>query len=287
MKLKRIYQFEVNEGFSSLFKGFTDVFKSKKSRIDSFLKEIQKLKQDVTENRVSVERQIWELPKDNTPEYRFLLSNLQRQLRVYETLKNQEINSIVKEADSLIENNPKLQAYFSSEISKIDVSSHQNLLKGLSKFRSKSDLNSIVSEFDLLVKDANKKSSYFEAVSGRGEDYSTKINASEQLIDFIENTPGEAQNIIDGYSIEDLKDLLNKLNELRFDIDITKKNDIDLVRKDLKDAKKIGDSEVIRSLEKEEMKIRSHYKMVSEKINEKIELVKKQIILIKNETYKA
>lgn len=287
MKLKRIYQFEVNEGFSSLFKGFTDVFKSKKSRIDSFLKEIQKLKQDVTENRVSVERQIWELPKDNTPEYRFLLSNLQRQLRVYETLKNQEINSIVKEADSLIENNPKLQAYFSSEISKIDVSSHQNLLKGLSKFRSKSDLNSIVSEFDLLVKDANKKSSYFEAVSGRGEDYSTKINASEQLIDFIENTPSEAQNIIDGYSIEDLKDLLNKLNELRFDIDITKKNDIDLVRKDLKDAKKIGDSEVIRSLEKEEMKIRSHYKMVSEKINEKIELVKKQIILIKNETYKA
>jgi len=287
MKLKRIYQFEVNEGFSSLFKGFTDVFKSKKSRIDSFLKEIQKLKKEETENRISIERQIWELPKDNTPEYRFLLSNLQRQIRVYETLKNQEINSILKEAEALIENNPKLQAYFSSEISKINVSSHQDLLLGLRKFKSKSDLNSIVSEFDLLVKDANKKSSYFETVSGRGEGYSEKINASEQLINFIENTPSEAQNIIDGYSIEDLKDLLNKLNELRFDIDITKKNDIDLVRKDLKDAKKIGDSEVIRSLEKEEMKIRSHYKMVSEKINEKIELVKKQIILIKNETYKA
>jgi len=43
MKLKRLESFSINEGvLSSVFKGISDIFKTKKGKIDSLLKQIKK-----------------------------------------------------------------------------------------------------------------------------------------------------------------------------------------------------------------------------------------------------
>jgi len=275
----------MNEGvFSSLFKGVSDVFKSKKSKVDSLLKQIKKAKTEELENRISIEKEIWNLTKENTPEYRFIFSNLNRQIGIYSNLKNQEITSLLKEAEFIIDKNPKLQAYFSSELAKIEADIKEKLLKELSKYKSGSELNTIAADFDSLVKDANKKSAYFETMADQGSSigaYSDDL--SNDVISFVEYSNSDAQKSIDESDEKRLKDLLSSLYNFRFDIDIRNKNEIDVIRKEIKQAKKIGDSQVIDSLENEETKIRSHYRDILERIRSRITMVEKQIKLIRNE----
>jgi hypothetical protein len=54
-------------------------------------------------NIISIEKEIWNLPKENTPEYRFDITNLNRQIRTYSSLKGQEIDSLVKQANKIID----------------------------------------------------------------------------------------------------------------------------------------------------------------------------------------
>jgi len=287
MKLKRLESFSINEGvLSSVFKGISDIFKTKKGKIDSLLKQIKKAKSEEIDNRITIEKEISVIPKENTPEYRFLISNLERQARVYANLKMQEINALLKEAETQIEKNPKLQAYFSAEVAKIEAESTEKLLKGLNKYKSSGDLNLIAAQFDSLVKDANKKSSYFEDLMGKGqsvENYTTEI--PEEIAPFLNSTNSEAQSIIDGYDEKELKSLLDKLRDFKFDVEIRSKMQIEEIRKELKQAKKFADSQTIDSLENEEAKIRIHYKNMFEMLRSKISLIDKKIKALKYENY--
>ena len=287
MKLKRLENFSINEGIlSSVFKGISDVFKTKKSKIDSLLKEIKKAKSDEIDNRIAIEKEIWNIPKENTPEYRFLVSNLERQNRVYANLKMQEINSILKEAESQIEKNPKLQAYFSSELAKIEADSTEKLLKGLNKYKTSGDLNLITAQFDSLVKDANRKSAYFEDMMGKGaSSVSLEKELPEEIASFLNYSNTETQNLIDDYDEKKLKSLLDQLRDFKFDIEIRNKMQIEEIRKELKHAKKFADSQTIDSLENEETKIRNHYRNILDIVRSKISIVDKKIKSLKYENY--
>ena len=287
MKLKRLESFSVNEGIlSSVFKGISDVFKTKKSKIDSMLKQIKKAKSEEIDNRIAIEKEIWSIPKENTPEYRFLVSNLERQNRVYANLKMQEIDSLLKETESQIEKNPKLQAYFSSELAKIEADSTEKLLKGLNKYKTSGDLNLITAQFDSLVKDANRKSAYFEDMMGKGDSsVSLEKELPEEIASFLNYSNTETQNLIDDYDEKQLKSLLDKLRDFKFDIEIRNKMQIEEIRKELKQAKKFADSQTIDSLENEESKIRNHYRNILDIVRSKISVVDKKIKSLKYENY--
>lgn len=287
MKLKRLENFSVNEGIlSSVFKGISDVFKTKKSKIDSLLKEIKKAKSEEINNRIAIEKEIWNIPKENTPEYRFLVSNLERQNRVYANLKIQEIDSLLKDAGSQIEKNPKLQAYFSSELAKIEADSTEKLLKGLNKYKTSGDLNLITAQFDSLVKDANRKSAYFEDMMRKGDSsVSLEKELPEEIASFLNYSNTETQNLIDNYDGKQLKSLLDQLRDFKFDIEIRNKMQIEEIRKELKQAKKFADSQTIDSLENEESKIRNYYRNILEIVRSKISIVDKKIKSFKYENY--
>ena len=287
MKLKRLESFSVNEGIlSSVFKGISDVFKTKKSKIDSLLKGIKKAKVEEIDNRIAIEKEIWNIPKENTPEYRFLVSNLERQNRVYANLKIQEIDSLLKDAESQIEKNPKLQAYFSSELAKIEADSTEKLLKGLNKYKTSGDLNLITAQFDSLVKDANRKSAYFEDMMGKGaSSVSLEKELPEEIASFLNYSNTETQNLIDDYDEKQLKSLLDQLRDFKFDIEIRNKMQIEEIRKELKHAKKFADSQTIDSLENEETKIRNHYRNILDIVRSKISIVDKKIKSLKYENY--
>ena len=108
MRIKRIQEFELNEGFvSSIFSGIGNLFKSKKSKLESLLNDIKKSREEDVNNIIKVEKEIWNLPKENAPEYRFEITNLNRQIRTYSSLKGQEIDSLIKKANEIIDQDPK------------------------------------------------------------------------------------------------------------------------------------------------------------------------------------
>jgi hypothetical protein len=131
-KIKRLNEFDsLNEGiFSSFFKGFGGT-PGRRGKLEALLKDIRKAREEDVDNAISLEKEIWNMPKENTPEYRFAVTNLNRQSRTYASLKGQEINSLIKNANNLIEDNPKLQAFFSSELAKIEKETTEKLIKNI------------------------------------------------------------------------------------------------------------------------------------------------------------
>ena len=94
-KIKRLNEFNsLNEGiFSSFFKGFGGT-PGRRGKLESLLKDIRKARVEDVDSAISVEKEIWNMPKDNSPEYRFAITNLNRQARTYSSLKGQEIKII-------------------------------------------------------------------------------------------------------------------------------------------------------------------------------------------------
>ena len=130
MKIKRIHEFEINEGFfSGLFGGIIDAFKPNISKIDSILNKVKKAREEDISNIISTEKEIWNLPKEDSTEYKFNLNNLNRQSRIFSSLKGQEIDSLINQANKIIDNNPKLQAQFSSGLTKIEENATKKLNK--------------------------------------------------------------------------------------------------------------------------------------------------------------
>ncbi len=162
--IKRIEDFDrIDEGLlSSLLGGVKNFFTSKKGKVENILKKIRDARHEEVTNTISIEKEIQSLARDNSPEYRFTLTNLRRQSRTYAALKGQEINSLAKEARGIMEEDPKLEAFFASEMAKIEVETKEKLLKNLGGISDSGFLNQINAEFDALVKDANRKTSFYE-----------------------------------------------------------------------------------------------------------------------------
>jgi len=133
MKIKNINEFErLDEGLlSSLVSGVKNLFTSKKSKLESIIKKIRESRNEEISNAISIEKEINSLNRDSSPEYNFSVTNLRRQSRSYASIKGQEINSLVKEARNIIEEDAKLESFFQSELAKVEVETREKLINNL------------------------------------------------------------------------------------------------------------------------------------------------------------
>lgn len=282
MKIKRLEDFELNEGFlSSLFGGVGNFFKSKKSKIESLLKDIKKAKEEDVNHIVAIEKEIWNLPKENTPEYRFQITNLNRQSRTYSSLKRQEMDSLIKEANKIIDSDPKLQAFFSAGLAKIEAEVTEKMIKGLKPYKEKTYLDQLNAEFDALVRDATRKSDFYTEYSERpqaiGDPSEFSENIPPDVIQFLDATHVSNGEYLEGLSKEDVYKLYTKLKDLSFDLDLKYKNSIDSIRRDKKKASREGQDYLVSSLEQEEWKIKQQLGLTIDRLRSKISLVEKEI----------
>jgi hypothetical protein len=280
--IKGLKEFEpVNEGFfKSLFGGIASSFKSKRSKINSLLNDIKKAKNEDLDHRIEIEKQIAEIPKENSPEYRFNLANLNRQIRIYTALKEKEVNDLTKEAEKISGDNPKLSAYFSSELAKIQAESTKKLIRNLSSYREKNYLDQLTSEFEKLVKDANRKSEYYE----KYEDYEpepkevgkAEIKIDSDVNDFISMDNTSARNYIEELTYKELQNMHLKVKDLQFQIEFKMNTRLSKNKEEVKKAEREGDDYIIPSLKREESMIKHDYK-------EPLAITRSRILMIEKE----
>jgi hypothetical protein len=279
MKIKRIHEFEINEGFlSGLFGGIVDVFKPNISKIDSILNKVKKAREEDISNIISVEKEIWNLPKEDNPEYRFDLNNLNRQSRIFSSLKGQEIDSLTKQANKIIDNNPKLQAKFSSGLAKIEADATEKLIKNIKPFKEETYLTQLNKEFDQLVRDANKKEEVYNQYSEKNyvpSDIGEKI--PDTLVDFIELPNQESSAFLKNLDDNAIESIYRQLKGVYFDIEVEKVNVIADVRKDIKKARREGNEWLVPSLVQEETRLRYEIRKPMDKIRNKVSIVEREI----------
>jgi len=282
MRIKNLEEFErIDEGLlSSLFGGVKNFFTTNKSKVESILKKIREARNDEVSNTISVEKEIKGLARDNSPEYNFTLTNLRRQSRTYASLKGQEINSLAKEARVIINEDPKLEAFFASELAKIEVETKEKLLKNLGGISDSAYLKQINDEFDSLVKDANRKVSFYDEYKERPS-YMPNIEIPskmpEDVLSFLNLTPKEAS----AYSRTLDNDKLNKyyiqVRDFFFDLEDKYSNAMERIRRDRKMAEKQGQDWLIPSLEKEEINVRYHLRKNIDRVRSRVTSLEREM----------
>lgn len=288
-KIKRLNEFDsLNESiFSSFFKGFGGT-PGKKGKIESLLKNIKKAKEEDVNSAISIEKEIWNMPKDDTPEYRFAITNLNRQARTYASLKGQEINSLIKNANDLIDDNPKLQAFFSSELAKIEKETTEKLIKNIKPYKEKSYLDQLSAEFDMLVKDSNKKSSVYNEF-GEDDDKVPKIAAPEKIsndiLTFLDMSPQEAALYCKNLNDKELNNYYTQIKSFFYDLQYKYTSSINSVRDSIKKAQKEGQDWMIPAFDKEEINIRYHMKKPMDRLRSRISSIEKEMKSRKHGSY--
>jgi hypothetical protein len=281
-RIKRLEEFEsLNEGIlSSIFGGIGNLFTSRKTKVESLLKDIRKAREEDINNTINLEKEIWNLPKDNTPEYKFTVTNLNRQQRTYSSLKGQEINSLMKEADKLIEADPKLQAMFSSGLAQIEAETTEKLIKNIKPYKDNTYLDKLNREFDSLVKDANKKTSYYEGIKdndGYAPRPNIPSNVSKDSLAFIDMSTQESALFVKNISDKELNKYHQEIREFYYELEFKYDESIKTLRKDIRKAYKEGQDWLVDSLEKEEVNIRYKMKKPIERLKQRIVTIEKEM----------
>lgn len=286
-KIKSINEFDrIDEGIlSSLLGGVKNFFTSKKGKVENILKKIRDARHEEVSNTISIEKEIQGLPKDNTPEYRFTLTNFRRQSRTYAALKGQEINSLAKEARSIMEDDPRLEAFFASEMAKIEVETKEKLLKNLGGISDSGFLNQINAEFDSLVKDANRKASFYDDYKER-ENYMPSIEIpakmSDDVLAFLNMPSKEASSFTRSLDETNLNKYYSQIRDFFFDLEDKYSTSIERIRRDKKNAEKQGHDWIIPSLEKEEMNVKYHLRKNIDKLRSRVNTLEREM---KNRRY--
>lgn len=281
-RIKRLEEFEsLNEGIlSSIFGGIGNLFTSRKTKVESLLKDIRKAREEDINNTINLEKEIWNLPKDNTPEYKFTVTNLNRQQRTYSSLKGQEINSLMKEADKLIEADPKLQAMFSSGLAQIEAETTEKLIKNIKPYKDNTYLDKLNKEFDSLVRDANKKTSYYEGIKdndGYAPRPNIPSNVSKDSLAFIDMSTQESALFVKNISDKELNKYHQEIREFYYELEFKYDESIKTLRKDIRKAYKEGQDWLVDSLEKEEVNIRYKMKKPIERLKQRIVTIEKEM----------
>lgn len=285
--IKRLEDFDrIDEGFlSSLLGGVKDFFTSKKGKVENILKKIRDARHEEVSNTISVEKEIQSLPKDNTPEYRFALTNLRRQSRTYSALKGQEINSLVKEARNIMEDDSKLEAFFSAELAKIEVETKEKLLKNIGSSSDQAFLNQINSEFEELVKDANRKVSFYEDFKERPSfmpSIQVPSKMTDDVVSFLDMSPRESASSIKSLDDEKLNKYYVQIRDFFFDLEDRYSTAMDNIKRERKMVEKTGRDYMIPSLEREEMNIKYHLRKNIDRLRSKVNTIEREM---KNRRY--
>lgn len=280
-KIIRLNEFNsLNEGiFSSFFKGFGGT-PGRRGKLETLLKGIKRAREEDVNSAISIEKEIWNMPKENSPEYRFAITNLNRQARTYASLKGQEINSLIKDANSLIDDNPKLQAFFSSELAKIEKETTEKLIKNIKPYKEKTYLDQLSAEFDMLVKDSNKKSSVYNEF-GEGDDRVPEIavpeKISKDILTFLDMSPQEAALYCKNLNDKELGNYYTQIKSFFYDLQYKYTSSINSVRDSIKKAQKEGQDWMIPSFDKEEINIRYYMKKPMDRLRNRISTIEKEM----------
>ena len=280
--IKRLSEFDnINEGFfSSLFGGIKDFFTSKKGKVEAILKKIRDARHEEVANTISVEKEIQGLNRDNSPEYRFTLTNLRRQSRTYAALKGQEINSLAKEARNIMEEDPKLEAFFAAEMAKIEVETKEKLLKNLGGISDAGFLNQINAEFDSLVKDANRKTSFYEEYKERPS-YMPSIEIpsemSDDVLSFLNMSTKEAASFTRNLDETNLNKYYTQIRDFFFDLEDKYSTAMERIRRDKKVAEKQGEDWIIPALEREEINVKHHLRKNIDKLKGRVNTLEREM----------
>ena len=285
--IKNLDEFDrIDEGIlSSLLGGVKNFFTSKKGKVENILKKIRDARHEEVSNTISIEKEIQGLAKDNTPEYRFALTNLRRQSRTYAALKGQEINSLAKEARNIMEDDPRLEAFFASEMAKIEVETKEKLLKNLGGISDSGFLNQINAEFDSLVKDANRKASFYDDYKER-ESYMPSIEIpakmNDDVLTFLNMPTKEATSFSRSLDETNLNKYYVQIRDFFFELEDKYSTAIERIRRDKKMAEKQGQDWIIPSLEKEEMNVKYHLRKNIDKLRSRVNTIEREM---KNRRY--
>ena len=285
--IKNLDEFDmIDEGIlSSLLGGVKNFFTSKKGKVENILKKIRDARHEEVSNTISIEKEIQGLAKDNTPEYRFALTNLRRQSRTYAALKGQEINSLAKEARNIMEDDPRLEAFFASEMAKIEVETKEKLLKSLGGISNSGFLNQINAEFDSLVKDANRKASFYDDYKER-ESYMPSIEIpakmNDDVLTFLNMPTKEATSFTRSLDETNLNKYYVQIRDFFFELEDKYSTAIERIRRDKKMAEKQGQDWIIPSLEKEEMNVKYHLRKNIDKLRSRVNTIEREM---KNRRY--
>ena len=285
--IKRIEDFDrIDEGLlSSLLGGVKNFFTSKKGKVENILKKIRDARHEEVTNTISIEKEIQSLARDNSPEYRFTLTNLRRQSRTYAALKGQEINSLAKEARGIMEEDPKLEAFFASEMAKIEVETKEKLLKNLGGISDSGFLNQINAEFDALVKDANRKTSFYEGYKEMPSYMpSVEIPAkmTDDVLSFLNMPSKEASSFTRSLDETNLNKYYVQIRDFFFELEDKYSTAIERIRRDKKMAEKQGQDFMLPALEKEEMNVKYHLRKNIDKLRSRVNTIEREM---KNRRY--
>ena len=285
--IKRIEDFDrIDEGLlSSLLGGVKNFFTSKKGKVENILKKIRDARHEEVTNTISIEKEIQSLARDNSPEYRFTLTNLRRQSRTYAALKGQEINSLAKEARGIMEEDPKFEAFFASEMAKIEVETKEKLLKNLGGISDSGFLNQINAEFDALVKDANRKTSFYEGYKEMPS-YMPSIEIPAKMTDdvlsFLNMPTKEASSFTRSLDETNLNKYYVQIRDFFFELEDKYSTSIERIRRDKKMAEKQGQDFMLPALEKEEMNVKYHLRKNIDKLRSRVNTIEREM---KNRRY--
>ncbi len=282
MILKRIDQFDnLNEGIlSSLMRGIKNALSSKKGKLENVLKKIENSREEEVRNAIEIEKEIASVPRDNSVDNNFHITNLRKQSRTYSSLKGREINSLFKEANEIISDDPQLEAFFASEIAKIEMNTREKLIKSIGSFTDSHYLNQLNTEFEDLVKDANRKSSFYDSIAVNPTympDISVPSSMSDDVISFLNLSSKEA-----GFTSRELdNDSLNKyytqIKDFFFDLEDKYSSAMDDIKKGRKEAEKFGERYAIKRIEREEINLKYHLRKAIDKLRGRLNTLEKEM----------
>ncbi len=282
IRIKRIREFPINEGvLSSIGSAVGSMLSGKKSKLNGILKKLKVAREKDVEHTVKIEKEIFKISNEATPEARFKMSNLERQKRTYSSIKNQEIDSLMKSSEKMIQDNPKLSAFFYSELAEIQEETTDVMIKSLRPYKKKTDLEEIAKEFkDLISETQTKKSFYLDTRSNEyvSQDFSkVPENINREIISFVDLSNKDASSALKGFDDNKLEYYKSELESWRFHLEIEYDKSLSSLKKDIKKAKESNNDWAISSLEKEEANLRYTLKKPIDKIRSKNSLIEDEI----------
>lgn len=278
-KIYRINEFSnLNEGIlSSISSGLSKLLGGKRGKIEELLKSIKSAKMEEVKEVVEIEKELAKYSKSDSIENKFQIQNLNRQLRTIRSLKEREIGSYNRQIEKITKDDPKLIAFVSSELAKIQVEATQEMIKKVSPYKDQDSLQLLNREFDSLVKSATQREKEFEREIKDQAFLQSKIEADSDVVSFVDLDSQNAALYLKNLPDPELDNLHKGLTNWRIDLEVETQNQISDIRKEIKKSEKEGASWVVPQLEAELLRITYMSKKPIDKIRAKIQTVEKEM----------
>jgi hypothetical protein len=280
--IKDLNEFDnLNEGIlSSLLRGAKNLLSSDKGKLEDILRKIKKAREEEVENSIKIEKQIASISKEDSVDSRFALTNLRKQSRSHSGLKGTEINSLIKNAREIIKGDTQMEAFFSSELAKIEVETQEKLIKSIGSYTDSYHLNQLNSEFDSLVKDANQKTSYADSIVGAPSympDISVPPSMSDDVVSFLNLNSKEASFTCRELDSGNLNNYYTQVKDFFFDLEDKYTRSMEDLKRGKKEAEKYGDRSGAKKIERDEINLKYHLRKAIDKLRGRLNTIEKEM----------